>query len=84
MFYLFEITTLTDKEEPITATYRFDNLNDAKGTFHQKLGGAMKNEKYLKESLAVTDERFSVQCYEYYEKQVEPPVIPEETPAEGE
>lgn len=42
------------------------------GTFHQKLGGAMRNDTFLTEMAMVIDERGGLQTYDYWYKEIEP------------
>lgn len=80
MFYLIEISKQKDKETS-KAIYSYEDRDMAIGTFHQKLGGAMRNDTFLNEMAMVIDDRGSVQAYNYWEREIEPEVV-EEIPEE--
>lgn len=66
MYYLIEITTKADKVEK--GIYSYNNRIDAVATFHQKIGGAMKNKDYLEETVMLITATGSVEMHEYYKK----------------
>lgn len=66
MYYLIEITTKADKVEK--GIYAYNNRIDAVATFHQKIGGAMKNKDYLEETVMIIDAMGGVVMHEYYKK----------------
>ena len=45
MYYLIEISNQKDKETS-KAIYSYEDRDMAVGTFHQKLGGAMRNDTF--------------------------------------
>ena len=78
MFYLIEVTSYTDDTKDARAIYGYETQLEAIGTFHQKMGGAMKNEKFKTELLTVIDGRGATIAHDYFEREVEEEVIPEE------
>lgn len=71
MYYLIEISNQKDKETS-KAIYSYEDRDMAVGTFHQKLGGAMRNDTFLNEMCMVIDERGGIQAYNYWEREIEP------------
>ena len=80
MFYLIEISKQKDKDVS-KAIYSYEDRDMAIGTFHNKLGGAMRNDTFLSEMCMVVDYRGGVQVYEYWEREIEPEEV-EEIPEE--
>jgi len=72
MYYVIEISKTKDKETESKAIYSYASRDEAVGTFHQKMGGAMKNENYLTELCQVIDSHGAIIDTEYFERQVEP------------
>lgn len=79
-YYVIEISVM--KEDPTKDTksiYTYDNVNTAIGTFHSKLGSAMKSDAFLSELVMVIDDNGAVIKSEKYEvPQPEPTPEPEE------
>lgn len=77
-YYVIEISVM--KEDPTKDTkgiYTYDDINKAIGTFHSKLGSAMKSDAFLSELVMVIDDNGAVIKSEKY---VAP--IPEPEPIE--
>lgn len=66
MYYLIEITTKADKVEK--GIYSYNNRTDAVATFHQKIGGAMKNKDCLEEMVMLITATGGMEMHEYYKK----------------
>jgi hypothetical protein len=77
MYKLIELTTYNDGTKDAQGIYSFDTLDDASGTFHQKLGGAKKNPIFETEMVMLIDEKGAVQEYQYWERYHEPEPEPE-------
>jgi hypothetical protein len=71
-YFLIELTTTAEKIEK--GIYEYDDQTLAIAAFHTKMGGAMKNESYLAETLIVVNEKGEQICYEYFQRPVEPEV----------
>jgi len=72
-YYVIEISVM--KEDPTKDTkgiYTYDSLDKAVGTFHSKLGSAMKAETFLSELVMVIDDNGAVIKTEKYVAPVEP------------
>lgn len=69
MYYLIEISNQKDKETS-KAIYSYEDRDMAVGTFHQKLGGAMRNDNFLTEMAMVIDDRGGLQIYDYWEREI--------------
>ena len=76
MFYVIEISELKDKTSK--AIYPYEAKEEALGVYHQKMGGAMRNENYLSELILVINEKGAISVCDYFKRE-----IPEE-PAEEE
>lgn len=66
MYYLIEITTKADKVEK--GIYSYNSRTEAEATFHQKIGGAMKNKDYLEEMVMLIDAVGAVICHAHHKK----------------
>lgn len=71
MFYLIEISKQKDKDVS-KAIYSYEDRDMAIGTFHNKLGGAMRNDTFISEMCMVVDERGGIIIYDYWEREIEP------------
>lgn len=71
MYYCIEISKIKDKDIS-KAIYTYDDRDVAVGTFHQKLGNAMRSDLVLSDMLMVIDGRGSIQAYEYWEREIDP------------
>lgn len=77
-YYVVEISVM--KEDPTKDTkgiYTYDSIDKAIGTFHSKLGAAMKAETFVSEMVMVVDDNGAVIRSEKYVAPVEPEPQPE-------
>lgn len=72
MYYLLEVTTYTDETPKAKGIYEYEDEISALAKFHQKLGGAMANEKFATELVQVVAENGVVVATEFFERPVEP------------
>lgn len=79
-YYVIEISVMKDNpDKEVPGIYAYDNVNTAIGTFHSKLGSAMKSDAFLSELVMVIDDNGAVIKSEKYEvPQPEPEPEPEE------
>lgn len=78
-FYVVEISVKKDNpEKEIPGIYAYDDMNTAIGTFHSKLGSAMKSDTFVSELVMVINDYGSVIKTEKYVAPVEPEPQPEE------
>lgn len=75
MYYLIEIST-GDSKIAGKSIYTYADYNDAIGTFHTKLGNAMKSDLFTSELVMVIDDYGTVLKVERYDKPM-PEVIDE-------
>jgi len=71
MCYVIELTTYVDKKADAKAIYGPYDETEATATFHQKMGGAMKNANYASELLVVVSETGGIIKDEYWKRPVE-------------
>lgn len=71
-YYLLEVTTYTDETPKAKGIYEYEDEISALAKFHQKLGGAMANEKFATELVQVVAGNGVVVATEYFERPVEP------------
>lgn len=74
VYYLLEATTYTDETPKAKGIYEYEDEISALAKFHQKLGGAMANEKFATELVQVVAENGVVVATEYFERPVEPEI----------
>lgn len=67
MFYVVEVST-GDAQIAGKAVYQYNTLDEAVGTFHSKLGSAMKSALYETELVLVIEDNGSVNRSEKYIK----------------
>ena len=79
MYFVVEISKTKNSDKFTKAVYEYNSQMEAVGTFHQKLGGAMKNEDYISDMLTVIDERGATIAHDYYLREIE---LPEENQAD--
>ena len=72
VYYLLEVTTYTDETPKAKGIYEYEDEISALAKFHQKLGGAMANEKFATELVQVVAGNGVVIATEYFERPVEP------------
>lgn len=72
MFYVVEISKKASEETESKSIYSYATSTEAVAIFHQKLGGAMKNEDFITEMVMVIDKQGAVITYEYFSREVEP------------
>lgn len=66
-YYVVEISVMKDNpEKEIPGIYAYDDINKAVGTFHSKLGSAMKAETFVSEMVMVVDDNGAVIKTEKY------------------
>lgn len=71
-YYLLEVTTYTDETPKAKGIYEYEDEISALAKFHQKLGGAMANEKFATELVQVVAENGVVVATEFFERPVAP------------
>ena len=71
MFYVIEVST-GDAAIAGKAVYQYETQEEAVGTFHSKLGAAMKSDKFTTELCMVIDDNGAVYRSEKYTKAVQP------------
>lgn len=72
MFYVIEISKMKDSDKVGKSIYEYATQIEAVGTFHQKLGGAMRNEDFISDMLTVIDERGATIAHDYFLREIEP------------
>lgn len=72
MYYLIEVTTYVDETQKAKGIYEYDDEILAIASFHNKMGGAMKNENYATELVQVVTGNGVVVATEYFERPVKP------------
>ena len=72
VYYLLEVTTYTDETPKAKGIYEYEDEISALAKFHQKLGGAMANEKFATELVQVVAGNGVVVATEFFERPVEP------------
>ena len=77
-YYFLEATTYTDGRADSKSLSTYTDELEAVGTFHQKLGGAMKTPTYATELVMVVAENGVVVATDFFERPIEPE--PEEYP----
>lgn len=70
-YYVIEVTKYADGTADSKAIYAYDDEVSAVATFHQKMGGAMKNANYAFELVQVINEYGIVNESKYFERKVE-------------
>ena len=68
-YFVIELTKTADKIEK--GVYEYNDRISAVAAFHSKMGGAMKNENYIAETLIVVNEKGEQICYEYFQRETE-------------
>lgn len=77
-YYVIEISVMKDNpEKEVPGIYAYDTVDKAIGTFHSKLGSAMKAETFVSEMVMVVDDNGAVIRTEKYVAPVEPEPQPE-------
>lgn len=72
VYYLLEVTTYTDETPKAKGIYEYEDEISALAKFHQKLGGAMANEKFATELVQVVAGNGVVVATEFFERPVAP------------
>ena len=67
-YYVIEITKYVDGAADSKAIYAYDDETEAVATFHQKMGGAMKNANFAFELVQVINEYGVVIESKYFER----------------
>lgn len=67
-YYVIEITKYADGTADSKAIYAYDSEVEAVATFHQKMGGAMKNANYTFELVQVINNYGVVIESKYFER----------------
>ncbi len=70
-YYVIEISKYVDGTADSKAVYTYDSEVEAVATFHQKMGGAMKNANYAFELVQVINEYGVVIESKYFERKTE-------------
>jgi len=70
-YYVIEITRYADATADSKAIYTYDDEVEAVATFHQKMGGAMKNANYSFELVQVINEYGVTIESKYFERKTE-------------
>jgi hypothetical protein len=70
-YYVIEVTKYVDGTADSKAIYAYDNETEAVATFHQKMGGAMKNINYTFELVQVINDYGVVIESKYFERKKE-------------
>ena len=70
-YYVIEITKYADGTADSKAIYTYDDEVEAVATFHQKMGGAMKNANYSFELVQVINEYGVTIESKYFERKTE-------------
>lgn len=85
MFYVVEVSLMKGKDKEEVGMYSQETRDEAVGLFHQKMGGAMRNENFLKEKIMVVDDNFAIVDVETWSRAVQPEIpVVEQTEPEGE
>ena len=71
MYFVVEISKTTDSDKFVKAVYEYSTQSEAVGTFHQKLGNAMKSDKSISDMLTVIDERGATIAHDYFVREIE-------------
>ena len=67
-YYVIEVTKYADGTADSKSIYTYDDETEAVATFHQKMGGAMKNANYAFELVQVINEYGVVIESKYFER----------------
>jgi hypothetical protein len=70
-YYVVEVTKYADGTADSKSIYTYDDETEAVATFHQKMGGAMKNANYAFELVQVINDYGVVIESKYFERKVE-------------
>lgn len=70
-YYVIEVTKYADGTADSKSIYTYDDEVEAVATFHQKMGGAMKNVNYAFELVQVINDYGVVIESKYFERKVE-------------
>ena len=70
-YYVIEVTKYADGTADSKSIYTYDDEVSAVATFHQKMGGAMKNANYAFELVQVINDYGVVIESKYFERKTE-------------
>lgn len=70
-YYVIEVTKYADGTADSKAIYAYDSETEAVATFHQRMGGAMKNTNYAFELVQVINDYGVVIESKYFERKTE-------------
>lgn len=70
-YYVIEVTKYADGTADSKSIYTYDSEVEAVATFHQKMGGAMKNANYAFELVQVINDYGVVIESKYFERKTE-------------
>ena len=70
-YYVIEVTKYADETADSKSIYTYDDETEAVATFHQKMGGAMKNANYAFELVQVINEYGVVIESKHFERKTE-------------
>lgn len=70
-YYVIELST-EDSGKTVPGTYPYDTLDDALASYHNKMGGVMKNKTYAAELIMVINSDGGVHVTDKWIRPVEP------------
>ena len=70
-YYVIEVTKYADGTADSKSIYTYSDENEAVATFHQKMGGAMKNANYAFELVQVINDYGVAIESKYFERKAE-------------
>ena len=75
-YYVVEITTYVDETPDAKGVYAYDSETEAMAAYHNKMGGAMKNENYESELIIVSNSIGGILKVDYFNRNGEEVVNP--------